>query len=81
MITLIETIEQVKNKVFVRAVIEDMVLLYHQTNIDPPEYGSALCETSFELNSDEFLPKDEKDLIKYLDNLCLNWEVTRNDWD
>lgn len=81
MITSIETFQKDENKVFVRAVIEDMVLLYPQSHIDPPEYGSALCEVSFKLDEDEILPQNEKELIDYLDFLDLDWKVLTDDWD
>ncbi len=81
MITLIENIRKTGNEVFVRAVIEDMVLLYHQTNVDPPEYGPALCEASFELNDDVVLSENEDELIEYLNSLSLDWKVLTDDWD
>jgi len=39
----------------------------------------ALCEASFELEENEILPKDEDDLIDYLESLNLDWEVIPED--
>ena len=38
MISVIETIEKTENKVFVRAIVEDMIQVYPATLYDPPEY-------------------------------------------
>ena len=59
----------------VSAIIEDMILVYNQTLYDPPEYGPALCEASFELDVDEIVPDNEYDLIQYLERLDLDWIV------
>lgn len=75
MISVIETIEKTENKVFVRAIVEDMVQVYPATLYDPPEYGPAVCEASFELDEDELLPNGEDSLIDYLNDLDLNWQI------
>jgi len=74
MISHIDTIHQENDEVFVRAVVEDMVLIYPQTMESPAEYGSAMCEASFYM-SEEVLPENEDDLIFYLENLDLEWKV------
>ena len=75
MISVIETIEKTENKVFVRAIVEDMIQVYPATLYDPPEYGPAVCEASFELDEDELLPNGEDSLIDYLNDLDLNWQI------
>lgn len=75
MITIIYDISKEGDKVTVKAVVEDSVLVYSGTNYDPPEYGPALCEASFELEENEILPGDEDQLIDYLERLNLDWEV------
>ena len=75
MITLIYDIQKDGDRVTVKAVVEDSVMAYPATQLDPPEYGPALCEASFELEENEILPKDEDDLIDYLETLNLDWEV------
>jgi hypothetical protein len=81
MISLIETVQVNKNTVFVRAVVEDMVEIYPETQYDPPEYGPAVCETVFELNEDEVLPENDEELIDYLNELSLDWLVLDKDWN
>jgi hypothetical protein len=81
MITLIYNLEQKEDYVNVKAVVEDCVEIYPATNTDPAEYGPALCESSFYLEEDEILPQDEDDLIEYLENLNLDWQVLPRDFD
>ena len=81
MILSINEIKQEDDLVFVRAVVEDVVETYSQTYYEPAEYGPALCEASFYLDEDEELPKNEEDLLDYLNSLNLSWEVLPKDWD
>jgi len=78
MISLIESIHQDDDKVFVRAVIEDAVIVYQQTMLSPAEYGPALCESSFYLDDGEILPTNEEELIQFLEGLDLDWNVIDN---
>ena len=78
MISLIESIQQDENIVYVRAIVEDIVLVYQQTMESPAEYGPAVCETSFSLNEDETLPTNEDELVDFLNNLDLDWQVIDN---
>lgn len=82
MIQSIESIHQSEDRtVYVSAVVEEAVEVYGQTLYDPPEYGPALCEASFELDEDEILPDNEHELIQYLDNLDLMWNLVDNSYD
>lgn len=81
MILSIDEIKQENDLVSVRAVVEDAVQTYSQTYYEPAEYGPALCESSFYLDKDEILPKDEKQLLNYLNSLDVFWEVLPKDWD
>ncbi len=81
MILSIDEIKQEDDLVSVRAVVEDAVQTHSQTYYDPPEYGPALCESSFYLDEDEILPKDEEQLLNYLNSLDIFWEVLPKDWD
>lgn len=78
MISVIETIQKTENKVFVRAIVEDMIQVYPATFQDPPEYGPAVCESSFRLEENELLPNGEDALIDYLNQLDLNWQIIDN---
>ena len=75
MILQIETIHQENDEVFVRAIVEDMVLTYPQTMEDPAEFRPAMCEATFCLDEEHTLPEDEDDLMFYLENLDLEWKV------
>lgn len=79
MISLIYDIYKKDNEVFVKAIVEDAVLVYPATNSDPEEYGPALCEATFELEENEILPSDDDQLIDYLESLNLDWEVVPKD--
>lgn len=75
MISLIYYLEQKDDRVFVRAIVEDIVEVKKQTNEEPAEYGPALCEASFVISDDEVLPEYEyqEELIEYLETLDLQW--------
>ena len=75
MISVIYDLFQDGDKITVKAIVEDCVMTHSATEIDPPEYGPALCEASFELEENEILPRDDDDLIDYLESLNLDWEV------
>lgn len=81
MISMIEAVHVSDNEVYVRAVVEDIVLLHQQTQYDPPEYGPALCEVSFELDEGQAIPEDEEEVIEYLEQLDLNWQVVEEEYD
>jgi len=67
-------------EVTVTAIIEDAVLVYHQTLLDPPEYGPALCITSFPLEQIDFNLNDKDALKDFLSDA--DWEVLRHkDYD
>lgn len=62
----------------VNAVIEDMIVDMPQTYNYPAEYAPALCEASFDLSEDEILPDNENELIQFLENLDLDWQIVDN---
>jgi len=79
MIQSIESIHQSEDKtVYVSAIVEDAVETYGQTLYDPPEYGPALCEACFTLEEDDVLPDNENELIQYLEELDLTWDLVDN---
>lgn len=80
MISFVDEIDNQNGDVYVRAVIEDMVLVYPQTMESPAEYGPAMCEATFFLDEDEIIPEGEKELIDYLENLDLTWRVLPKDY-
>jgi hypothetical protein len=75
MISVIETFQQNENRIYVRGIVEDVIEIYPATLEDPPEYGPALCEASFELDEDELIPEGEDALLDYLNELYLDWKI------
>jgi hypothetical protein len=75
MISVIETFQQNENRIYVRGIVEDVIEIYPATLQDPPEYGPALCEASFELDEDELIPEGEDALLDYLNELYLDWKI------
>jgi len=61
-----------KDYCYIEAIVEDAALAKAQTLIDPPEFGPALCRTSFDLNGEE-IPSDDKKLIEFLDSRFVSW--------
>lgn len=80
MIIFIDDIYRMDDHVTIRAMIEDAALVYSGSYYDPPEYGQAMCTTSFYLGEDD-LPEEEEKLISYLNKLDLNWDLLEKDWD
>ena len=78
MISAIETFQQNENKIYVRGIVEDVIEIYPATLQDPPEYGPALCEASFELDEDELIPEGDDALLDYLNQLYLDWRIIDN---
>jgi len=79
MITLIYNLQQDEDRVTVTAVVEDARVVFPATRFEPEEYGPALCEAAFYLDEGELLPKDDEELITYLESLNLDWEVISMD--
>lgn len=79
MITLVYDVYQDDDMVTVTAIVEDVKLVYPATRFDPEEYGPALCKATFYLDENELLPSEDEQLIEYLENLNLDWEVISED--
>jgi hypothetical protein len=81
MISLIYDLIREENQITVYAIIEDIILTHNQTQYDPPEYGPGLCKASFTLSEDDELPENDYDLVRFIENLDLNWELEDNSYD
>lgn len=57
---------------YVEAIIDESVLVRGQTRFDPPEYGPALCKTSF-FPGDTVIPEDEEAFKLLLESMDLDW--------
>jgi hypothetical protein len=65
-------------KVTVTAVLDDVVQVRGSSWFDPPEYGAARCETSFEID-DDVNYNDYSELEEYLQ--VADWNVVRDTYD
>jgi hypothetical protein len=70
----IEDLNVVNDAVTVTAVVDDARVVFRATYNDPEELGPGLCSASFFLGED-VLPKDEDDLLSYIDSLDLEWQL------
>ena len=66
------------NQVTVTAVLDDVVQVRSASWFDPPEYGAARCETSFEID-DDVNYNDHSELEDYLQ--VADWNVVRDTYD
>jgi hypothetical protein len=57
----------------VTAIVEDMVLTHSATYYDPPEYGPALCETTFSIEDCDINIRDDRQLTEFLYDA--EWEI------
>lgn len=69
------SIDEAKQEVTVSAIVDDVVLTYAGSHYDPPEYGPALCTTTFSVDCVDV--KNEKELQKFLESVDY-WEVVDN---
>jgi hypothetical protein len=69
------SIDEAKQEVTVSAIVDDVVLTYAGSHYDPPEYGPALCTTTF--SADCVDVKNEKEFQKFLESVDY-WEVVDN---
>ena len=65
-------------KVTVTAVLDDVVQVRGSSWFDPPEYGAARCETSFEID-DDVNYNDYSELEDYLQ--VADWNVLRDTYE
>ena len=65
--------DQETQQVTVTALVEDMVLTYPGSYYDPPEYGPALCETTFSAEDCEINIEDDDELAEFLYDA--EWEI------
>lgn len=73
-------VNEKSKEVTVTAIIDDAVLVYNQTLLDPPEYGPGLCITSFSLEDVDFNLYDKNALKDFL--MDADWEVLKHkDYD
>lgn len=66
--------------VTVTAIVDDVIQTQSSTWFDPPEYGPARCETSFEVEEDDVIDyNDHQQLEDYLKTS--EWNIIRDTYD
>lgn len=67
------------DRLLVTALIEDAVLVRRETDLDPPEWGPAVCRGSCYLDSSTLIPATEVQMRELLDHLIDDWAPI--DWN
>jgi len=66
----------------VYAVIDDAVLVYAQTELDPPEWGPALCRGTLYFSDEDLIPATDAELQDLLADRVDDWApVEASSWD
>jgi hypothetical protein len=63
----------------VEALVDAVVLTRQQSELDPPEWGPALCRGSFLFCDDDTVPATDRDMIRFIADRIDTWEVISND--
>ena len=61
--------------VTVTAVVDEMVLVYEQTLLEPAEYGPALCRGTFYLSDEDLIPATDAELVRLFYDRIDDWAV------
>jgi hypothetical protein len=67
------------DRLVVEALVDAVVLTRQQSELDPPEWGPALCRGSFLFCDDDRIPATDKDMIRLIADRIDTWEVISND--
>jgi len=59
----------------VDAVVDNIVVLYPASRLDPAECRPALCRGTFYISDDEVIPVDEQSQREYVADSVLYWNV------
>ena len=67
------------DRLVVEALVDDVVLTRQQTDLDPPEWGPALCRGSMLFSDDDRIPATDKEMSRLIADRIDNWEVIDDD--
>ena len=67
------------DRLVVEALVDGVVLTRQQNELDPPEWGPALCRGSFLFCDDDRIPATDKEMIRLIVDRIDTWEVLGND--
>ena len=80
----VQSIEELRfegDHLVVDAVVDDMVLVYAQTQLDPPEWGPALCRGTLYFSDEDLIPATDAELRALLSERVDDWApVDTSDW-
>jgi hypothetical protein len=66
----------------VDAVVDDAVLVYAQTEFDPPEWGPALCRGTLYFSDEDLIPATDAELRALLAQRVDDWTPLETpSWD
>jgi hypothetical protein len=57
------------------AIVEDSRIIRAATRFDPPEYGPGVCKSGFYIGENDNIPLSEDELIEYINEQDLDWEI------
>lgn len=61
------------DRLLVTALIEDAVLVRQETDLDPPEWGPAVCRGSCYLDRSTLIPPTDRELRDLVGELIDDW--------
>jgi hypothetical protein len=67
------------DRLVVEALVDGVVLTRQQSELDPPEWGPALCRGSFLFCDDDTVPATDKEMVRLISGRIDTWEVISND--
>jgi hypothetical protein len=67
------------DRLVVEALVDGVVLTRQQSELDPPEWGPAVCRGSFLFCDDDRIPATDKEMVRLIGERIDIWEVLGND--
>ena len=68
------------DRLVVEALVDDVVLTRQQSELDPPEWGPAVCRGSFLFCDEDTVPATDKEMVRLIAERIDTWEVIGRDW-
>ena len=64
----------------VRSVVDEVICIRGMSYFEPEQLAPGVCEASYELEEGEVFPETEKEQIRFLEELDLDWENVEIDY-
>ena len=68
------------DRLVVEALVDGVVLTRQQSELDPPEWGPALCRGSFLFCDEDRIPATDREMSRLIADRTDNWEVISDDY-